>query len=103
MQEDSRDKIEANGGALYLTTDPLQIMPGLVTTGEVERQTDFEEVGIALKTITDNNKIIEDRMNDDISLVANFKDKGMVIVTGCSHAGIVNIVKQTIEMTGVKR
>ncbi len=103
MQEDSRDKIEANGGALYLTTDPLQIMPGLVTTGEVERQTDFEEVGIALKTITDNNKIIEDRMNDDISLVANFKDKGMVIVTGCSHAGIVNIVKQTIEMTGVKK
>ena len=72
MQADAREKIEANGGTLYLTDKLLQIMPGLVTTGEIKRQTDFEEVGIALKTITDNNKIVEDRMNDDISLVANF-------------------------------
>lgn len=99
MQVDSRDQIEANGGTLYLTDDPFQLMPGLITTGEVKRQTDFEEVGIALKTINEEGKIIVDSMDDDISLVANFKDKGIVIITGCSHAGIVNIVKQAVEIS----
>ncbi len=103
MQSDSREKIEANGGKVYLTRHPLQIMPGLVTTGEVERQTDFEEVGIALKTIIDDDKIIEDNMKDDISLIANLKGRGIVIITGCSHAGIVNIVKQSIEISGTKK
>jgi 7,8-dihydropterin-6-yl-methyl-4-(beta-D-ribofuranosyl)aminobenzene 5'-phosphate synthase len=103
MQADSREKIEENGGTVYLTSDPLQIMPGLMTIGEVRRQTDFEEVGISLKTINDENKIVEDTMKDDISLIANISEKGIVIMSGCSHAGIVNIVKQSIELTGVKK
>ena len=102
MQVDSPDKIEANGGTLFLTDRPLQIIPGLITIGEVKRQNDFEEVGIALKTIIDD-KIVVDDMKDDISLIASLKDKEIVIVTGCSHAGIVNIVKQSIEMTGLEK
>ncbi len=101
MQEDSREKIEENGGTLYLTEYPLQIMPGLITTGEVKRQTDFEEVGIALKTIVEG-KIVEDKMVDDLSLVAQMK-RGNIIITGCSHAGIVNIVKHTIDLSGVDK
>ena len=100
MNSDSKEKIEESGGTLFLTSDPFQIMPGLITTGEVRRQTDFEEVGIPLKTITDDNKIVEDKMKDDISVIANLKDEGMVILTGCSHAGIVNILKHSVEITG---
>ncbi|MGQ9702827.1 MAG: MBL fold metallo-hydrolase [bacterium] len=103
MNSDSKEKIEESGGTLFLTSDPFQIMPGLITTGEVRRQTDFEEVGIPLKTITDDNKIVEDKMRDDISVIANLKDEGMIILTGCSHAGIVNILKHSIEMTGVNK
>jgi 7,8-dihydropterin-6-yl-methyl-4-(beta-D-ribofuranosyl)aminobenzene 5'-phosphate synthase len=103
MNRDSREKIKEAGGTQYLTNDSLQIMPGLMTTGEVRRQTDFEEVGISLKTINDENKIVEDTMKDDISLIANISEKGIVIMSGCSHAGIVNIVKQSIELTGVKK
>lgn len=103
MQSDSREKIEANGGRVYLTSQPLQIMPGLMTTGEVKRQTDFEEVGIALKTIIGDDKIVEDNMRDDISFIANLRESGIVIITGCSHAGIVNIVKQAMEISGIKK
>jgi len=46
---------------------------------------------------------VQDRMMDDISLVAQVQDKGLVIVTGCSHAGIVNIVKHSVELTGENR
>ena len=48
--EDSREKIEAAGGHVYLSKEPFQLMPGVITTGEVKRKTDFEELGIALKT-----------------------------------------------------
>jgi len=102
MPDDSKDNIEKAGGKLLLTRDPLVIMPGIMTTGEVKRQTEFEEVGIGVKTI-ENGRIKDDQMLDDISVVANVKEKGLVIVTGCSHAGIVNIVKQAVELTGCEK
>jgi len=100
--EDSRPKIEEAGGLLFQTTDPFPFLSGLITTGEVRRQTDFEEVGIALFTLADGH-MVQDTMKDDISLVAQVRDKGLVIVTGCSHAGIVNIVKHSVELTGEHR
>ena len=102
MDADKRANIEDAGGTLYLTRDPLKIMPGLITTGQVERTTDFEEVGINLFTI-DNGQVKPDLMFDDISVIANVKGKGLVIVTGCSHAGIVNITKQAAQVTGTQR
>jgi len=99
MPGDSREEIEKAGGSLLLTKDPVKLMSGITTTGEVKRQTDFEEVGIALKTI-EGGEVVDDRMLDDISVVANVNGKGLVIVTGCSHAGIVNIARHAVELTG---
>jgi 7,8-dihydropterin-6-yl-methyl-4-(beta-D-ribofuranosyl)aminobenzene 5'-phosphate synthase len=100
MQNDRKEEVEKAGSSLFLVSEPFLLMPGLTTTGEVPRKTDFEEVGIALLTI-DEGRISNDIMLDDISVVANVKGKGLVIVTGCSHAGIVNIVKQSKEITGI--
>ena len=102
MQGDSGEEIEKAGGRLYLTKDPLEMMPGIMTTGEVKRQTDFEEVGIELKTI-EGGKIKDDPMLDDISVVSNVEEKGLVIVAGCSHAGVINIVRHAREITGCDR
>ena len=99
MPGDSKVEIEKAGGSLSLTKDPLVIMPGIVTTGEVKRRTEFEEASIGLKTI-ENGTVVDDLMLDDISVIANVKDKGLVIVTGCSHAGIINIANQAIEVAG---
>jgi len=38
-----------------------------------------------------------------MSLAVNVKDKGLVIIAGCSHAGIVNIMKQTRRITGIDK
>ncbi len=99
MQGDSGEEIEKAGGRLYLTKDPLEMMPGIMTTGEVKRQVDFEEVVIGFKT-TDGGKIEDDQMLDDISVVSNVEEKGLVIVAGCSHAGVINIVRHAKEITG---
>lgn len=102
MPGDSREEIEKAGGSLLLTRDPVKLMSGITTTGEVKRQTDFEEVGIALKTI-EGGEVVDDQMLDDISVVANVNRKGLVIVTGCSHAGIVNIARHAVELTGCEK
>ena len=102
MPGDSKDEIERAGGSLSLSKEPLDIMPGIMTTGEVPRRNDFEKVGIALKTI-ENGNIADDLMLDDISVIANIKDKGLVIITGCSHAGIINIVNYAKEITDVSK
>jgi len=102
MPGDSREEIEKAGGSLLLTKDPVKLMSGITTTGEVKRQTDFEEVGIALKTI-EGGEVVDDRMLDDISVVANVNGKGLVIVTGCSHAGIVNIARHAMELTDCEK
>ena len=100
MPGDSEDEIERAGGKISLSKKPVMIMPGIMTTGEVPRRNDFEKVGIALKTI-ENRNIVDDVMLDDISIIANVKDRGLVIITGCSHAGIINIARYAKEITGV--
>ncbi len=102
MDGDKRDDIEEAGGLLYLTKDSMKAMPGLITTGEVERVTDFEEVGMSLFTV-ENGHYVEDAMLDDISVIAHIEDKGIVVVTGCSHAGIVNICLQSTKLTRTKK
>jgi len=77
----------------------LVIMPGIMTTGEVKRETEFEEERLELKTI-ENGRVVDDLMLDDISVIANVTNKGLVVITGCSHAGIINIANQAIELTG---
>jgi len=99
--EDAKSNLEKSGASFFLTADPLQIMPGLTTTGYIQRQTDFEEVGLPLKTIDTQNRLVQDPMHDDISVIGAVKGKGIVILSGCSHAGIVNITKQAIAMSGI--
>ena len=95
MQGDKAEDLRAAGAELVLVSGPLQLMPGLSTTGEVPRVTDFEEVGIALSTLDENGRVVPDSMPDDLSLAARIEGKGLVIITGCSHAGIINILKHT--------
>ncbi|MBV8713433.1 MAG: MBL fold metallo-hydrolase, partial [Chloroflexi bacterium] len=37
---------------------------------------------------------------DDQAIVVNVRDRGLVIFTGCGHAGIVNIARYTLALTG---
>lgn len=101
MGDDSRERITAAGGTLFETRESLQLMPGLCTSGEIERETDFEEVGLALKTL-EAGRIVEDTMPDDLSVFAGLGDRGSVVLTGCSHAGVVNICRQCRRMSNGK-
>ncbi len=91
--KNSREDIEKNGGILILTREPMNIAEGVVISGEVDRVTDFEAKGIGTYNISEEGYLERDKLLDDFSLAVNIKDKGLVVITGCAHSGIINILK----------
>jgi 7,8-dihydropterin-6-yl-methyl-4-(beta-D-ribofuranosyl)aminobenzene 5'-phosphate synthase len=66
-------------------------------TGEVPRQTAFE--GQDQRLMRDvEGKRIQDTLPDDQSLVMDTK-KGLVLVLGCAHSGMINILRHVINKT----
>lgn len=74
----------------------------LAVTGEVERVTDFETIS-AHRYIKRDGKLEHDLIRDDQSLVLNLKGKGLVVISGCAHAGIINTIRYARKITGIER
>ena len=73
-------------------------MDGLTFLGEIERSNDFEaQQGIG--SLWQDGSSIPDMVMDD-SAIAYESGKGLVIITGCSHAGICNILAYARKVTG---
>jgi 7,8-dihydropterin-6-yl-methyl-4-(beta-D-ribofuranosyl)aminobenzene 5'-phosphate synthase len=102
VAENRRENIERLGGYFVLTRSPIEPIPGFLITGEVERTAEFEESGgVSCFTIDDGGNLVPDRLQDDYSAVINVKGRGIVVITGCGHAGPVNIIRHSIKISGV--
>lgn len=76
---------------MKLTKEPFWLTDRLVFLGEIEKTNDFENKEPVGK-IHYNNKIEDDFLRDDTAL-AYKGDKGLIIITGCSHSGVCNIIE----------
>jgi 7,8-dihydropterin-6-yl-methyl-4-(beta-D-ribofuranosyl)aminobenzene 5'-phosphate synthase len=85
-------KIHKNTAVTHL---PSKESPLLTITGEIPRETSFEK-GFPYQHIEDPsnemNLIPDPLIKDDQALVVNISDKGLVILTGCGHAGVINTI-----------
>ncbi len=99
-REDGAEAIRAAGAQLKLVRTPHSLAPGVVTSGEVARTTPYEGENAGLFTQRDG-QTVPDPMMDDLSIYAAVEGCGVVVLTGCSHAGIVNIVRGAREVTGM--
>ncbi len=93
--------IEAAGAVFSLACNPIILAEGIMTTGAIERTTDFEKVE-GFKTVEDG-MFKDDDMLDEQGLIINMEGKGLVIISGCSHAGIINIIKHSQKITSENR
>jgi 7,8-dihydropterin-6-yl-methyl-4-(beta-D-ribofuranosyl)aminobenzene 5'-phosphate synthase len=89
--------VESAGGIPLLATNPIKIAGGITTTGEVPRLTTFEDIS-GFWTIK-NTTFQEDVMVDDQSLIIDVESKGLVVVSGCAHSGIINTIKHAQKIT----
>ena len=85
-------EIETWSGKLVLARNPVKIMNDVSTTGEIKRITSYEKV-LGFWTV-ENEKFVKDLMRDDQALVLKIKSKGLAVISGCAHSGIVNTVNQ---------
>jgi 7,8-dihydropterin-6-yl-methyl-4-(beta-D-ribofuranosyl)aminobenzene 5'-phosphate synthase len=51
----------------------------------------------------DGQEFLRDNLDEDQAIAINVKGKGLVVVSGCAHSGIVNTVRHAREISGVDR
>jgi 7,8-dihydropterin-6-yl-methyl-4-(beta-D-ribofuranosyl)aminobenzene 5'-phosphate synthase len=74
----------------------------IMVTGEVERTTPFEK-GMPNALMEQNGELVHDPIIDDQSIAMKLKGKGLVVVSGCAHAGIVNTLMFAQKTTGEQK
>ncbi len=74
----------------------------ILISGEVERATSFER-GFPMAEAKINGKWILDPFKDDLGVAVKVKNKGLVVISGCAHAGIVNTAKHMQKVTGINK
>ena len=98
-----RNDFKQRNVKIHESKAPTSILDGaILVTGEVERTTAFEK-GMPGALVERDGSLEPDPIKDDQSLVINLKEKGLVIITGCSHAGIVNTILYAKKLTGIEK
>ena len=98
----SRKDIESLGVLRIVeVTNTIEVMKGGYFTGRIERVTDYETIPYSL--IKRGDKLEPDQFMDEQALFFIVKAKGLVILVGCAHPGIVNTVKHVQKITGVQK
>lgn len=95
-----RQQWESKGADLVLSKNPQKLDEGCWLTGYIPRQS-FEKSGRpenAYYRLTD--RFIKDDIEDDQAVVINLKGKGLIILSGCAHSGIINTVNYARELSG---
>lgn len=98
----SRHALEGAGFTIIEDRQPSFLFDGLMLiTGQVERTTDFEPGMPGQQALRAGAWQPDELVHDDQAIVVHVRSKGLVVLTGCGHAGIVNIVRYAKRVTGI--
>ena len=75
----------------------------VLITGEIDRTTTFENGFPGQEAFIEYSWQPDPLTLDDQALIVNIKNKGLVILTGCGHSGIINLAKYAQKLTGIKK
>jgi 7,8-dihydropterin-6-yl-methyl-4-(beta-D-ribofuranosyl)aminobenzene 5'-phosphate synthase len=100
----SRSALEEMGFAIVEERQPSFLLDGAVLiTGEVDRTTPFETGFPGHQAMRQGSWQEDPLILDDQALVVSLGDRGLVVLSGCGHAGIVNTVRYARRLTGQDR
>jgi 7,8-dihydropterin-6-yl-methyl-4-(beta-D-ribofuranosyl)aminobenzene 5'-phosphate synthase len=92
--------LEAARDRLVLTRTATEAAPGVRVTGEIPRETDFEDVGGPF--YRDDACSDPDPLVDDQALLID-GPRGTIVVLGCAHSGVVNTLRWAARLSGRDR
>jgi 7,8-dihydropterin-6-yl-methyl-4-(beta-D-ribofuranosyl)aminobenzene 5'-phosphate synthase len=93
--------LESLGANFILNSGFIEVEKGIFLTGEVPRKTLFEKPDPRLFSEI-NGKTAPDTFLDDQSLILD-TDKGLVLILGCAHSGMINIINHVINKMGKEK
>jgi len=97
----TQEKAESAGAAVVETPAPYSMLDDqALFLSEIDRTTEFEK-GAPSLWFEKDGKAQQDTFEDDTALAFVVRDKGLVVLSGCAHAGIVNTVEYARKVTGV--
>jgi len=97
----TRTELEALGARFNLSREPVKLTENITTTGEVQVNIDYEQIDAALH-IKGAEDYIPDPLADDLSLIIK-TERGLVILLGCGHRGLINTILHAQKITGVNQ
>jgi 7,8-dihydropterin-6-yl-methyl-4-(beta-D-ribofuranosyl)aminobenzene 5'-phosphate synthase len=96
-----REDLKKQGVKILESRGPVSLAKGMiVVTGEIERKTTFEK-GFPVARMVRDGDLVPDPISDDQSLVVHLKGRGLVVISGCAHSGIVNTVLYSRKIAGI--
>ena len=95
----SREEYESLGAVFCVSREPRLLAEGIWLTGEIPRVTDFEILEENLLVMDPEKRI--DPLLDDQALVLETK-KGLLIILGCAHSGMINTIEHAQKITGIE-
>jgi len=100
----SRAALEGAGFEIVEERHPSFLLDGSVLiTGEVDRTTEFETGFQGHESFRDGGWRPDQLILDDQALVLSLPERGLVVLSGCGHAGIVNTVLYAQKLTGQQK
>jgi len=100
MPGTARSALESLHTGVHWTTRPLELAAGVGITGPIPRVTEYEDTGSHFFVDPEGKQ--RDSILDDIALWVH-TDRGLVVIVGCSHAGLVNTLRYALRLSGAPR
>ena len=94
--------VDQYGIKLIETNEPVKLFKGIATSGEIELF-DKEEITKGIYIMKSRKEFETNYFRDETSIYINVKDKGLVVITGCGHCGIMNTIKHGQKLTGIDK
>lgn len=117
-----RDALEARGLKVVLAKQPTVIAGHAFTTGQIPRLTDFEKPPAAARLVAGPmdsacsathfgltkveakpSELASDNFQGEHATVYHVRDRGLVVITSCGHAGVINSIRQAQKASGIER
>jgi len=96
----AREELE-KAAKFTLTKEPLYLSENLLTTGEVQVTTDFETIEPYFY-LKQGGDLQPDPFADDLAFILK-TEKGLVVILGCAHRGMINTLRHARILTGDER
>ena len=117
-----RPALEARGIKVVLARQPVAVVGHAFVTGQIPRVTDFEKPPAAARLMAGPmdsacaashfgptkveakpGDLVADNFQGEHATVYHVKDRGLVVITSCGHAGVINSVRQAQKASGIQK